>query len=331
MTTTKVSIRQFETTIEVRRGQTILEAALKAGLDYPFACRAGNCSSCKSELFSGTVDLKPYDPSALTPAEKASGLILACRATPTSDCDVAFVEEEELTFAPAEYSCAISGIERVTPDVVVLRARTSDGKRVNFAAGQFAMLTLPGKEPREFSIASRPGAPELEFHIRAREGGDVSAHIYGASAIGDTFGLKAPYGNAYLRKTHPGSIIMVVGGTGLAPAKSILLDALVSMPGRAISLYFSVRHAEDLYQVDHFAALAEKHANFRFVPVVTRIAGQPSKKVFDYMAEHFAGLEGAKIYTCGSPGLVAACRNYVLERGVLPADCHADPFTISGS
>lgn len=330
MTTAKVSIRQFETSIDVRRGQTILDAALKAGLDYPFACRAGNCSSCKTELFSGTVELKTYDPSALTAAEREAGLILACRSCPTSDCDIAFVEEEELTFAPAAYACTITALERVTPDVVVLRARTADGRRVNFAAGQFALLTLPGKPAREFSIASRPGAPELEFHIRAHEGGDVSSHIYNASAVGDAFALKAPYGNAYLRKAHPGPILLVVGGTGLAPAKSILLDALVSIPGRPVSLYFSVRHEEDLYQVDACRALAEKHSHFRFHPVVTRREGQPRQTAIELMDQHYPSLDGVKVYTCGSPGLVTACRDYVLKRGVAPGDCHADPFTIAG-
>ena len=327
MTTAKVVIRQFETSIDVRAGQTILDAALKAGLDFPYACRAGNCSSCKSQLFSGTVEMKPYDPSALTAAERADGLILACRSCPTSDCDVAFVEEEELTFAPAEYACTITALDRVTPDVVVMRARSSDGKRVNFSAGQFGMLSLMGKPPREFSIASRPGAPELEFHVRTHQGGDVSAQLYHHSAIGDAFRLKAPFGNAYLRKAHAGPILLVVGGTGLAPAQSILLDALLSLPGRPVSLYFSVRHAHDLYQVDSLRALADKHPHFRFHPIVTRAADRPRTTVIDLIDRDFSTLDGVKVYTCGSPALVAACRDYVLNRGVAPGDCHADPFT----
>lgn len=330
VTMAKVSIRQFATTIDVRRGQSILEAAQKAGLDYPFACRSGNCSSCKSQLFFGSVEHKPYDPSALTEAERNAGLILACRASPTSDCDVAFLEEEELTFSPAEAQCTITRIERVTPDIAVVGAATKGGQPPSFAAGQFARLTLPGMPARDYSFANRPGARELEFHVRAREDGKVSRHIYDRSRIGDTFALKAPYGTAYLRKSHPGPIVMVVGGTGLAPAKSILLDALATMPGRRISLYACVRAEHDLYQVDELVALAAKHPHFAYHPFVTRPAdGSTRTNVFDQMSSHFPSLAGCKIYTCGSPSLVSACRAYVQEHGVAPSDCHADPFVVS--
>lgn len=332
MSSHKVLITQFGVSVEVKKGFTILDAALKAGLDYPYACRQGNCSSCKTLLRKGSVDHKPYDVTALTPEEKADNIILACRAMPTSDCEVEFLEEDENTFSPSKRDCVVTSVERVTPAVAVVRAKASGAETVLFDAGQFATLTFPGFPAREFSLANKPGAVELEFHVLARNNGHVSQFIYEKCKSGDEFVLNAPFGTAYLRKDHPGPITLVVGGTGLAPAKSIALESLSSLPGREVSLYFSVRHHHDLYLGDQFQALAEKYNNFKFFPVVTRPEGRMSERTTDVFASistRFKSLQGHKVYTCGSPGLVSACQKFASDMGVSSGDCHADPFVVA--
>ena len=332
MTSHKVLISQFDATVEVRKGFSILDAALKAGLDYPYACRQGNCSSCKTRLLKGEVEHKSYDKMALTDEERADNIILACRAMPLANCEVEFLEDDELTFSPSKSDCEIVSVDRVTHDVAIVKARAVSKGSLAFAAGQFATISLPGFPKREYSFASRPGTQELEFHVRARAEGMVSKYIYERSKSGDRFLLIAPFGNAYLRKDHPGPITLVVGGTGLAPAKSIVLDALSSMPGRAISLYFSVREERDLYQVDEFMALANRYSNFTYVPVVTRPnsgQGERAADVFSLISRRFETLRGHKVYTCGSPGLVAACQKFSSEMGVSSKDCHADPFVVA--
>jgi CDP-4-dehydro-6-deoxyglucose reductase/ferredoxin-NAD(P)+ reductase (naphthalene dioxygenase ferredoxin-specific) len=332
MTSHKVSIAQFNMTIEVRKGFSILDAALKAGLDYPYACRRGNCSSCKTLLIKGEVEHKPYDKEALPDEERANKIILACRAMPQTDCEVEFLEEDEMTFSPSKTECEISQIERVTHDVAVVKARACNKGIVAFTAGQFGTIGFAGLPPREYSFANRPGTQELEFHVRSRAEGRVSRHIYDKAQPGDKFVLNAPFGNAYLRKEHPGPITLVVGGTGLAPAKSIALDALATLPGRSVSLFFSVREQRDVYLSEQFISLAEKYPNFTFVPVVTRPNGEHEERassVFSLIAERFPSLAGHKIYTCGSPGLVAACQKFGSEMGVVSKDCHADPFVVA--
>src|SRR5260370_25230858 len=79
------SIRQHDAPVAVETGQTILEAALAQGVPYPHGCRSGNCGACKSRLESGEVDLAPHSEFALSAAERAEGLILACPAGPWSD------------------------------------------------------------------------------------------------------------------------------------------------------------------------------------------------------------------------------------------------------
>ena len=76
----KVRIHQANRTIQVSPTQTVLEAAIEQGVDYPHGCRSGRCGTCKSRLIDGKVDLLEHSRFALTDAEKAAGLILACRA-----------------------------------------------------------------------------------------------------------------------------------------------------------------------------------------------------------------------------------------------------------
>jgi ferredoxin len=65
--------------------RTILDAAVAAGIDYPYACASGNCGQCVSRLTEGTVDMLPRGDASLSPAQVAAGQILACRAQPRSN------------------------------------------------------------------------------------------------------------------------------------------------------------------------------------------------------------------------------------------------------
>lgn len=85
-----ITVEQWSDPIRVESGQTILEAAMATGAPYPHGCRSGNCGACKSRLIAGRVEMAPHSDLALTAAERADGLILACRATPLGDCTVAW-------------------------------------------------------------------------------------------------------------------------------------------------------------------------------------------------------------------------------------------------
>lgn len=226
-------------------------------------------------------------------------------------------------------SCRVAGIDALTHDIRRVLLAIEEGGPFAFSAGQFASLGFAALPPRDYSMASRPGERLLEFHIRRMGAGSVSAHVTSELRLGDPVSLRGPLGNAYLRDGHCGPILAVAGGSGLAPIKSIVETALARAPARAIRLYFGAREERDLYLVEHFSALAARHANFRFVPVLSEPRGETAYRtglVQDAAAEAPTSLAGAKAYLAGPPGMVEAACAMLRAGGLAEADIHADAF-----
>ena len=315
---------------EVPAGRTILETALEAGIDYPHGCRSGNCGGCKSHLVAGEVEMSPYSPYALDGEERGRGLILACRAVPWSDCAVEPVAaDEEAVHASRRLACRVAAIERATHDIRILALDIESGGPFDFTAGQYAALAFEGLPARDFSMASQPGAERLEFHVRLVAGGQVTRHVLDTLRIGDPVSVSGPMGTAYYRKHHRGPILLVAGGSGLAPIKSIADSALAGGARQEMFLYFGARAERDVYLEAHFRTLAARHPNLRTVTVLSEPDGPTGRRtglLADALAADFDDFDGFKAYLAGPPAMVDTCTDRLLARGLARRDCHADAF-----
>ncbi|MFI4987838.1 MAG: 2Fe-2S iron-sulfur cluster-binding protein, partial [Alphaproteobacteria bacterium] len=270
-----VRIRQHERPLEVEPGETILAAALKAEVPYPHGCQAGNCGACKSRLYHGEVAMSPYSDYALSAAEKAQGLILACRAVPWSDAEVGWLDVEESVVHPQrQLSCRVTALDDATHDIKRVRLAIRSGGPFTFSAGQYARVSFGAETPRDYSMANMPTDPLIEFHIRAVAGGRSSRYAAERLALGEEVRLEGPFGTSYWRARHPGPMLAIAGGSGLAPIKSIVETALAHGMCQPLALYVGVRDERDLYLEEHFAALAQHHANLSFVPVLSEPRGR---------------------------------------------------------
>ena len=325
----KVRLVQADRTIEVPMGSTILSAALDAGISYPFGCQSGNCGACKSTLLRGEVAMEGYSEFALSDEERARGLILACRAVPGEDSEVAWAEAEDLVLHPRRtLECRVRSLDDLTHDIKRLRLEIVSGGPFEFSAGQFAALTFAGCPPRDYSMASLPGEAELEFHVRRTAGGVASAHVFETLRPGDGVRVEGPSGTASLRQAHRGPIIAVAGGSGLAPIRSIVERALQQGLPQHIYLYFGVRSERDLYLHDHFARLAERYPTLHFNPVLSESdnTGFRLGLVHEAVAADFDEFDGCKAYVAGPPVMVEAATRLFEQRGMRREDIHADAF-----
>lgn len=330
MTTRFVDIRQARVSLEVQEGQTILDAALAAGIPYPHGCRSGRCGSCKSRLIEGEVELLQHSRFALSEEEKADGLILACRAVPQTDAAVAWLgsDDDDAVEAPRRVEAIVSGLDDLTHDIKLVRISPVDGSPLLFTAGQYAQVGFDGVPAHSYSMANRHGDDSLEFHIRKVPGGVTSQHVHEALKAGDKLTLEFPLGSSYLRQHHSGPILCIAGGSGLAPIKSIVETALAHGMKQPIHVYFGARGARDLYLVEHFETLADRHNNLSFTAVLsdTQVAPHRHGFVTDAVAEDLADFDGWKAYVAGPPPMVDAAMAMAFARGLRPEDMHADVF-----
>lgn len=333
-----VTVADLNQAAPAEEGETVLGALLAHGIGFAYSCQAGNCGTCKCELVSGDILEMEYSEHALSADERSRGIVLACRSQMWSDVVVRRLDSEDFVVHPSRVMrCRVAEIANLTHDILGLRLEIVAGGPFTFSAGQYAQLELPMAPgiSRDYSMANRPDQPLLEFHVRVMPGGSVSHRIATALKVGDAIKVSGPMGTSYLRAQHPGPMLCIAGGSGLAPVKSIAETALASGFVQPVHLYFGVRSDRDVYFERELAGLQERHDNFRVHLVLSEPGARSSSGtllprryglVTDAVAADFAGLAGFKAYFAGPPPMVDAATALMKARGVGLRDIHADAF-----
>ncbi|CUX23930.1 Naphthalene 1,2-dioxygenase [Agrobacterium deltaense Zutra 3/1] len=325
-----IYLPQIGRSIMAAQGETVLQAALAAGVTYPHGCRMGRCGACKSHLISGEIDLLKHTPFSLTEEEKAEGLTLACRAVPLSDMTISWLDgEDEIADIPTgRFEGVVAEALDATHDIKLIRIRLDDRRQFTFKPGQYVRLLYPDCSPRDYSIASRVDEELIEFHIRHVPGGMTSGRIFSLASAGDPVTIVGPFGSSFLREKHCGPILGIAGGSGLAPVKAVVEAALATGRERPVHVYFGARAERDLYMLDRFGDLAARHGNLSFVPVLSheKHADIRCGYVGAAVADDFDDLDGWKAYIAGPPAMIEATVPQLLARGMRTADIHADVF-----
>jgi propane monooxygenase reductase subunit len=339
ITTHKVRFEPVGVEMDVEEGETVLDAAFRQGISLAHGCKEGQCSSCKSLLIDGDIELLKHSTFALLESERDTGHILLCKTHAYSDVTIELLNfDEDLmrrSIPVKSYEAELTHIEHLTHDIRRLDIEIS--RPLKFWAGQYVDITLPGGTvTRSFSMANSPSeGRKLSFIIKKYPQGAFSAALDETLRPGDRLTAKGPYGTCFRREDRPGPMLLIGGGSGMSPLRSILMDHLESGEQRPVRFFYGARNREDLFNLDEFAAVKAKLPDFKFIPALSMAdgdAGWSGERGFIHevvarhlKSENFAGEIDA--YSCGPPPMIDAVLPVLQMAGVEPDHIYFDKFT----
>ncbi len=322
-TTHIVTLRNSGKQFHVKADETVLAAALRAGLVLPYSCRSGSCGTCKALLLSGEVDYGTYQPQALSDAERGQGHALLCRAKARSDLvvearEIIAAEGIEIRILP----CRVAKMKLLAPDVMGLHLTLPRNRPFKYLSGQYIDVLLQGGRRRSFSIANTPSdEPELELHIRHLKGGAFSSHVFSNLRERDLLRFQGPFGTFFLREDTHRPIILMAGGTGFAPIKAIIQHALATSASRPMHLFWGARARRDLYMATLAQTWADTRETFKFTPVLSEPAAGDRWRgetgwVHEAVIRAHPDLSEHEVYASGPPPMIEAGKSEFPEHGL---------------
>lgn len=319
------------------RGDTLLRAALREGIGFPYECNSGGCASCMFELREGAVDEVWDNPPGLTATSREKGRLLACQCVPVSDCTIQVRTRPQYVplVKPSRQDTVIEEMISLTHDMSLFRLRAS-GPAV-FLPGQFAMLSLPGQPfARAYSMCNLGNERgDWDFIIKRVPGGAFTNTLFNLKP-GEPVGIDGPYGAAFLREETPRDILCIAGGAGLSPMLSILRGAAASpqLQGRELHFFYGGRAPRDfchepLFSEDPILAGKVLHRS--------AISAQPDDElvwegergfIHEVVERHLADrLKSFEIYLSGPPPMTDAVQTMLVVKYRVPlAQIHFDRF-----
>jgi toluene monooxygenase electron transfer component len=341
--TGKTATRDFQ----CAPGEKILHAGLRSGVALPYECATGTCGTCKARLGSGRVTSQwPEAPGQRY--LKAANEILTCQSVADEDCTLevggALKPPEPGTVPPRALSGVLRGLRRLTHDVAAFDLDLD--APLDFAAGQFALLSVPGLTgARAYSMVNfEPRTRRLSFVVKQKPGGAVSNWLFADGAEGTRLDVFGPLGHATFEPGTARHLLCIAGGSGVAGMMSILSLACREAHFTAWDghVFFGVRTARDAFFLDELEAFRASAGGRLAVTVALSDEDVPASLDGAYPGFAFARgfvhavagermqgrFAGVRAYVAGPPPMVDASLRLLLREARLPlADIRYDKFS----
>lgn len=314
-------------------GDSLVDAALSAGISLPHSCKTGRCSTCKCKALQGSTTALQTE-TGLTDAEKTEGWILSCVRSAQTDVTLEIEDLGNVVLPPSKtLPCRISSIDRLATDVIRVMLRLPPTADFRSIPGQYIDVIGPGGVRRSYSLANANAADKtLELHIRAVDGGVMSDYWFKHAKANDLLRLNGPLGTFFLRSLDQLHLVFLATGTGIAPVKAMLESLAKTAPEqtpRSITVFWGGRTVEDLYFDPQ--AIPTGH---RFVPVLSRAAAGwagVSGYVQNALLATQPDLAHTAVYACGSDAMIRGAKASLLAAGLPDNRFYADAFVPSAS
>lgn len=300
----------------VQKNELLLDAALRSGITIPLDCREGVCATCQGRCDSGQYTQDYVDDEALSANDLAQRKVLTCQTRLLSDAAFYFDYDSTLcsNAGTSNHQAQITRVDRPSDATAVLHMELINDSGIEYLPGQYARLRVPDTgQHRSYSFASSPGSKGLQFLVRLLPKGVMSDYVRDRCRVGDTVDFEAPLGTFYLRHIDR-PLVMVAGGTGLSAFLG-MLDQIAERGGcgHPVHLYYGVREAADLCEMDRIERYSHEIPGFTFIPVVSEPDAEWAGKS-GFIAQH---LDMARLrdqpfdlYLCGPPPMVESIKDW---------------------
>ncbi|KUI36414.1 benzoate 1,2-dioxygenase electron transfer component BenC [Mycobacterium sp. GA-2829] len=322
--------------IDCRDDQTVADASYRQRINIPLDCRDGACGTCKALCESGTYDGGTYIDDALPADEAAAGYVLPCSMRPRSDLVLQIASSSEVAkTAAGNFGGTLVDLDRVTPTTVAFAVEIPNRADLAFLPGQYVNIAVPGTDvTRSYSFSNAPHEQRLTFLVKLTSGGAMSTYLSERAAVGDAISFTGPHGSFFLRETER-PVLLLAGGTGLAPVLSMLGTMRAARSHRKVHLVYGVSSDADLVELETLTAVAADLPGFTWDYCVADPASTATNKGPDraYVTslirpEHLYDGDVA-VYLCGPPPMVEAVRTHVAAEGIEPFGFYYEKFGLA--
>lgn len=232
---------------------------------------------------------------------------------------------------PASWTGQVVEHQRLSRDLAVVRVEPD--QLVPYRAGQYVSIEIP-QRPRLWRYLSPANAPRsdgiLEFHVRAVRGGWVSQSIVGHSQVGDRWRIGSPMGGLSVDRGSGRNVLMIAGGTGVAPMRAVLEELSRWGDNPDVQLFLGGRTRHDLYDLETLRAMAAINPWLSVVPVLEddpAVGGIEHGTLVDVVTRS-GDWSGHDVLVCGSPAMIRTTVSRMLMAGTPLGRIKYDPYTL---
>lgn len=303
----------------VEGNDTLLEAALRAGIPLNYGCSNGNCGECKARLVSGQVKkVHPHD-FILKEQDKTQGAFLLCSYTAITDVVIEATVFGANDIPEQGITTKVKAVELLGEGIAALHLTAPRSQRLRFLAGQHVTLSIDGAEG-EYYIASCPCEDRhIEVHVR-RDNRGFSRKVFGDLRKDEAVRIEGPHGDFVMKLDSRRPVLFIAWEDGFAPIKSLIQHAMSLEIAEAMYLYWAADGIGH-YQDNLCRAWTDALDEFIYQPI--QVSSGPVA-VAETILAHHPDLQRADIYAAGPAEFLDALRTRALAHGLSPLGWHSE-------
>lgn len=323
--TAQVTLLPSQQDFLVEGQDSLLEAAMRAGISLNYGCSGGNCGLCKGKVVAGQVKKTRHHDFTLSEAEKEQGIVLMCSNTAVSDITLEATVTGGVQDIPFQHIAATAKAHALlTDEVMLLHLQTPRSQRLRFLAGQNVLLRVGQSFTAELPVASCPcDDRNLLFHVRRQSGNLFSDYVFERLKSGEVVEVEGPQGEFILHEKSERPLYFFAFDGGFAPIKSLVEHAM-SLEVQTIHLHWIASAKEQLYLPNVGRAWGDALDDFHYSEFTTgfdlRVLNAKREAQLHHHLQQMTAtdpaLTMADVYLAGPEAAISVAEKFFLSQGM---------------